>query len=47
MLEGIRSLIIEGWDVTALALALGVSVAIAASGLALSARLLPTRLSRT
>jgi ABC-2 type transport system permease protein len=47
MLEGIRSLIIEGWDPTALALAFAVALGLAVGGLALSAALLPSRLSRT
>jgi ABC-2 type transport system permease protein len=47
MLEGVRSLIIEGWDATALALAFGFAFALAVGGLVLSAALLPSRLSRT
>jgi hypothetical protein len=47
MLEGIRALVIEGWDVTALALAVTISLAIAAFGLAGSAVALKTRLTRT
>ena len=34
LIEGVRSLIIEGWDAQALALAFGFAVAIAVVGLA-------------
>ena len=47
MIEGIRSLIIEGWDPLALALAFGFSVGLAVAGLLGSARLLSARLTRT
>jgi ABC-2 type transport system permease protein len=47
MLEGISSLVIEGWDATALALAVGISLAIAGVGLVGSAFALTTRLTRT
>ena len=47
MLEGVRALVIEGWDATALALAVAISLAIAAVGLAGSVAGLKTRLTRT
>jgi ABC-2 type transport system permease protein len=47
MLEGIRSLVIEGWDGQALALAFAISLAIAAIGLGGAAVSLRTRLTRT
>ena len=47
MVEGIRSLIIDGWDPVALALAFGFSVALAVAGLLGSAALLSARLTRT
>ena len=47
MLEGIRSLVIEGWNGTALLLAVAVSVALAAFGLTGAAMSLRTRLTRT
>jgi ABC-2 type transport system permease protein len=47
MLEGIRSLVIDGWDATALALAVSISLGIAAFGLVGSAVSLKTRLTRT
>ena len=47
MLEGIRSLIIEGWDLTALALAFAFAIGLAVTGLLGSAALLKTRLTRT
>ena len=46
LIEGLRSLVIKGWDVEALALALGFSVAILAVALALSQRAMRTRLAR-
>jgi ABC-2 type transport system permease protein len=47
MLEGVRVLIIDGWDSTALALSVAISVSIAVIGLAGSALALKTRLTRT
>jgi ABC-2 type transport system permease protein len=47
MLEGIRSLVIEGWNATALLLAFGVSLGLAVLGLAGAAASLRTRLTRT
>lgn len=47
LIEGIRSLIIEGWNGQALALAFGLAAAIGAVALALSSRALPRRLTRT
>ncbi len=47
MLEGIRSLIIEGWNPLALALAFAFAVALAAAGLLGSAVFLRSRLTRT
>jgi ABC-2 type transport system permease protein len=46
LIEGLRSLVIKGWDAEALALALGFSVAILAVALALSQRAMRTRLAR-
>lgn len=47
ILEGIRSVLITGWDGTALGRAFGVSAAIAVIGLALSGLALRGRMSRT
>lgn len=47
LIEGIRSLFIEGFDAEALALAFGITAAIAAIFLAASAAALRTRLART
>ena len=47
MLEGIRSLIIGGWNLQALALAAAFAVAIMIVGLIASAAALRTRLTRT
>jgi ABC-2 type transport system permease protein len=47
MLEGVRSLIIEGWNGQALALASAMALGLAALGLAASAASLKTRLTRT
>jgi ABC-2 type transport system permease protein len=47
LLEGIRSLVITGWDGEALALGFGCAAAIAAAGIWLSARALKTRMLRT
>ncbi len=46
LIEGIRSLIIEGWNGEALGLAFGVSAALAVAALALSARALKERMAR-
>ncbi len=46
LIEGLRSLVIKGWDVQALALGLGFSVAILALALGLSQRAMRTRLAR-
>ena len=47
LIEGLRSLIITGWDGQALALGFGVAAAVAALGLAGSALALRARLTRT
>jgi ABC-2 type transport system permease protein len=47
LLEGLRSLIIEGWNAQALALAFGLSLVIMVVALAAAARALPTRMTRT
>jgi ABC-2 type transport system permease protein len=47
LIEGVRSLIIEGWNPEALALAFGVAVAIAVVGLTASSWALRERLTRT
>jgi ABC-2 type transport system permease protein len=47
LVEGLRSLIITGWDGEALALAFGFAIAIAAAGLAGTEAALRTRLVRT
>ena len=47
MVEGIRSLVITGWDAGALAASFGISAAAIMLFLALSARALRTRLTRT
>ena len=47
MVEGIRSLVITGWDAGALAASAGISAAAIVVFLALSARALRTRLVRT
>jgi ABC-2 type transport system permease protein len=46
LIEGLRSLVIKGWDAEALALGLGFSVAILAVALGLSQRAMRTRLAR-
>ncbi len=46
LIEGLRSLVIKGWDAEALALGLGFSIAILAIALALSQRSMRTRLAR-
>jgi ABC-2 type transport system permease protein len=47
LIEGLRSLIITGWDAQALALGFGIGAVILAVGLAASALALRTRLERT
>jgi ABC-2 type transport system permease protein len=47
LVEGVRSLIITGWDGEALALGFGIAAAIAAAAITLSASALRTRLVRT
>ena len=47
MIEGIRSLIIQGWDVQALALAFALAAAVGIVALSAAAASLPTRLTRT
>ena len=47
LVEGVRSLIITGWDGEALALGFGIAAAIAAASVTLSAGALRTRLIRT
>ncbi len=47
LIEGVRSLIIEGWDAQALALAFGVAAAIAVLGLPAASWALRQRLTRT
>lgn len=47
LIEGIRSLIIIGWDWEALGLAFGIGLVAAAVGFTLAARALPERMART
>jgi ABC-2 type transport system permease protein len=47
LIEGLRSLLITGWDAEALALAFGIAIAIFAGGLAASTAALRERLVRT
>jgi ABC-2 type transport system permease protein len=47
LIEGVRSLIITGWDLQALGLAFGVGAGIVVAGFALSAAALPERMART
>jgi ABC-2 type transport system permease protein len=47
LIEGMRSLIITGWDGQALALAFGVGLGVVAAGFALAAAALPERMART
>jgi len=47
LVEGLRSLIITGWDAEALAMGFGIAGAIAVVGLALASRGLKTRMART
>jgi ABC-2 type transport system permease protein len=46
LIEGLRSLVIKGWDAQALALGIGFSLAILAVALGLSQRSMRTRLAR-
>jgi ABC-2 type transport system permease protein len=47
LIEGVRSLIITGWDLRALGLAFGVGAGAVVAGFALSAAALPERMART
>jgi hypothetical protein len=47
MIEGIRTLVIEGWNAQALALAFGVSLGLVLVSMWLSARALRVRMART
>ena len=47
LLEGVRSLIITGWDVQALALGIGLAVLMTIVSLALAGRALRMRMTRT
>jgi ABC-2 type transport system permease protein len=47
LIEGIRSLIIIGWDWEALGLAFGIGLGLVAAGFTLAARTLPERMART
>jgi ABC-2 type transport system permease protein len=47
LLEGIRSVLITGWDGTALARAFAIAIAIAVIGIATSALALRARIGRT
>src|SRR5204863_2348765 len=47
LIEGIRSLLVTGWDAEALALGFGIAAAIAAIALALASASLKTKLVRT
>jgi ABC-2 type transport system permease protein len=47
LIEGIRSLVITGWDGEALALGFGIALALGALAFGLSASALRTRLTRT
>jgi hypothetical protein len=47
MLEAVRSLIIDGWDVQALALGFGFAFALLLVSVPLAARALRTRMTRT
>ena len=47
LIEGVRSLVITGWDAEALALAFGVGLGIVVAGFSLAASALPERLGRT
>ena len=47
MIEGLRSLIIEGWNAQALALGFGIAIATFIGGMSLSAFALRKRMART
>jgi ABC-2 type transport system permease protein len=47
LIEGMRSLIIVGWDWEALGLAFGIGIAVIVVGFVLAARALPERMART
>jgi ABC-2 type transport system permease protein len=47
LIEGMRSLIITGWDGQALGLAFGIGAGVVAAGFALAAAALPERMART
>lgn len=47
LIEGVRSLVITGWDGEALALAFGVGLIVVIAGFALSIAVLPERMART
>ena len=47
MIEGLRSLVIQGWDVQALLLGFGFTFALIAVSLALAGRQLKVRMART
>jgi ABC-2 type transport system permease protein len=47
MIEGLRVLVITGWDGQALALGFGISVAVAVCALFAAAAALPGRMART
>jgi ABC-2 type transport system permease protein len=47
LVEGLRSLVITGWDGTALWRGFGVALAVSAGGLLLAASALRTRMERT
>jgi ABC-2 type transport system permease protein len=47
LIEGMRSLIITGWDAEALGLAFGIGLAVVVVGIALALAALPERIART
>jgi len=47
LIEGVRSLVITGWDAQALLLAFGIGLAVVAAGFGLAAASLSERLART
>jgi ABC-2 type transport system permease protein len=47
LIEGMRSLIISGWDAQALGLAFGIGLAVVAAGFMLAVAALPERMART
>ena len=47
LIEGMRSLIITGWDAQALGLAFGIGLGVVAAGFGLAAAALPERMART